>query len=192
MKTLVLATANPDKVKELQDVLGGAYDLRPRPTDLADTFEDGDTLEYNATKKAREVSDFTGLPALADDSGLFVDFLGGAPGVYSARYAGENVTYDDNVTKMLQELDGVEQTQRGAQFRTTICYLEPGKEPVLVTGEMQGYISTERTGENGFGYDPIFVPVEGDGRSYAEMSHTEKNAMSHRTKAVQALLGVLG
>ena len=183
---LVIASGNPDKVAEidalLQDGLDETVEVLPRPEDLPETIEDGDTLEYNAIKKATEVAEFTGLPAVADDTGLFVDALDGAPGVYSARYAGENVTYQDNVDKLLNQMTGVE--DRSARFRTVVAYVEPGKEPVTFEGVVEGSIATEESGKGGFGYDPLFVPVDADGRTFAEMAATEKKQISHRARAL--------
>ena len=190
---LVIASNNPDKVAEIEALLKGALseviEVVSRPTDLAETVEDGDTLEYNAIKKAKEVSDFTGLPAVADDTGLFVNALGGAPGVYSARYAGENVTYQDNVDKLLAELDGVE--DRTAEFRTVVAYVEPGKEPQLFGGKIEGSIGTAEVGEGGFGYDPVFVPNELDGKTFAEVPADVKKQISHRARALDLLLKFL-
>lgn len=183
---LVIASGNPDKVAEIDALLKSGLDqgvkVLPRPEDLPETIEDGDTLEYNAIKKAKEVSEFTGLPAVADDTGLFVDALDGAPGVYSARYAGENVTYQDNVDKLLNQMTGVE--DRSARFRTVVAYVEPGKEPVIFEGVVEGSIATEESGNGGFGYDPLFVPVDADGRTFAEMAATEKKQISHRARAL--------
>ena len=183
---LVIASGNPDKVAEIDALLKSGLDqgvkVLPRPEDLPETIEDGDTLEYNAIKKAKEVSEFTGLPAVADDTGLFVDALDGAPGVSSARYAGENVTYQDNVDKLLNQMTGVE--DRSARFRTVVAYVEPGKEPVTFEGVVEGSIATEESGKGGFGYDPLFVPVDADGRTFAEMAATEKKQISHRARAL--------
>ncbi len=190
---LVIASGNPDKVAEidalLQDGLDETVEVLPRPEDLPETIEDGDTLEYNAIKKATEVAEFTGLPAVADDTGLFVDALDGAPGVYSARYAGENVTYQDNVDKLLHEMTGVE--DRSARFRTVVAYVELGKEPVTFEGVVEGSIATEECGKGGFGYDPLFVPDETNGKSFAEITAVEKKAISHRARALAKLLPAL-
>lgn len=189
---LVIASNNPDKVAEIKDLLEEKLDqgieVLPRPAELSETVEDGDTLEYNAIKKATEVAQFTGLPAVADDTGLFVDALDGAPGVYSARYAGENVTYQDNVNKLLAELEGVAHEKRTARFRTIVAYVEPGEEPATFEGVVEGHIATAECGDNGFGYDPVFVPVETDGKSFAEISSDEKKAISHRARALDTFL----
>ena len=190
---LVIASNNPDKVAEIEALLHGALEgdveVLPRPTDLPETIEDGDTLEFNAIKKAKEVSEFTQLPAVADDTGLFVDALDGAPGVYSARYAGENVTYQDNVDKLLAELEGA--VSRTARFRTVVAYVVPGEEPVTFEGSVEGEIATDQSGENGFGYDPVFVPTEAGGRSFAEMSADEKKSISHRARAFSSFVEAL-
>jgi XTP/dITP diphosphohydrolase len=186
---LVLASANPKKVAELVQLLGHRYRVEPRPSDLADTVEDGDTLEYNATKKATEVSAHTGASALADDTGLFVDGLGGRPGVWTARYAGADATDADNRAKLLVELAAVE--DRRAEFRTVIALVEPGSEPRLATGIVTGRIAGSEAGDAGFGYDPLFVPDDGDGRTFAQMTAAEKNEISHRRRAIDALVELL-
>ncbi len=189
---LVLATSNPDKVVELRDLLGDRYVIEGRPAELAETIEDGETLEANALKKAREVVDHVDALAMADDTGLFVAALGGRPGVRTGRYAGEDATYDQNVDKLLVELAGESGPQgRGAEFRTVIAALWPDGRQVVVEGVVEGWITTERRGSAGFGYDPVFVPHEGDGRSFAEMSSAEKNQFSHRARAIEALLVAL-
>ena len=191
MEKLVIASANPDKVKNMQAMLADKFEVLHRPTDMPETIEDGETLEFNAAKKAREVSQYTGWAALADDTGLFVDALGGAPGVYSARYAGEDASYDDNLNKMLAELDGVEAARRTARFESVIALVSPGQEAQLFHGVCEGVISIDRTGVEGFGYDPIFIPADGDGRSFAEMTMEDKNKISHRARAIEAFLGSL-
>jgi XTP/dITP diphosphohydrolase len=190
MNELVVASSNPGKIAELVDLLGDRFVVRSRPTDLPDTVEDGETLEANATKKAVEVAAHTGAAALADDTGLFVDALDGRPGVRTARYAGENASNDENVTKMLTELDGA--TDRRARFRTVIALTGPAGETQLATGTVEGVIATERRGADGFGYDPIFIPDDGDGRTFAEMGKAEKQKISHRARALRALLDQLG
>lgn len=186
---LVLASANPKKVAELVELLGHHYRVEPRPDDLADTVEDGETLEANAVKKAAEVSDHVAALALADDTGLFVAALGGRPGVRTARYAGETATDEDNRLKMLDELAAA--TDRSAEFRTVIALVEPGAEPRLATGVVTGRIAEAELGDRGFGYDPLFIPDDGDGRTFAEMSEDEKHAISHRGRAFTQLLEAL-
>jgi XTP/dITP diphosphohydrolase len=188
---LVLATANPDKVAEIAAILGDAVDLQPRPADLGDVVEDADTLEGNARLKAVAVCDATGVGAVADDTGLEVDALEGAPGVYTARFAGEDATYADNVAKMLAELDGVPEAERGARFRTVALARFPDGSEVVAEGVVDGTIATEARGEGGFGYDPLFIPAEGDGRTFAEMTADEKHAVSHRGRAFRALAKLL-
>jgi XTP/dITP diphosphohydrolase len=185
---LVLATANPDKAREIAAILEG-FDLVPRPDEVPDVDEIGDTLEANARLKAQALLHATGEAAVADDTGLEVNALGGAPGVYSSRFAGEDATYADNVAKLLRELDGV--TDRRARFRTVAVALFPDGREVVATGDVDGTIATEARGDAGFGYDPLFVPSEGDGRTFAEMTDAEKHAVSHRGRAFRALADLL-
>ncbi|MBD3368527.1 MAG: XTP/dITP diphosphatase [Candidatus Eisenbacteria bacterium] len=186
--TLVLATRNPHKVEEINAILSGLpvriLSFNDLP-DLPDVVENGETLEENAAKKAREVADATGRPALADDTGLEVEFLGGAPGVYSARYAGEPPSYERNNRKLLKEMAGASEEDRRAAFRTVVALAVPGGDARLVEGTMDGVILTEPVGEGGFGYDPLFRP-DGADKSFAQMTSDEKNAISHRGKAVRA------
>ncbi len=186
---LVLASANPDKVREIAAILVG-HDLVPRPVEVPDVDEMGATLEENARLKAVALVEATGDAAVADDTGLEVDALGGAPGVFSARFAGEGATYADNVAKLLAVLHGVE--HRRARFRTVALARFPDGSEVLAEGEVVGDIATSARGAAGFGYDPVFVPVGGDGRSFAEMSPEEKHAISHRGRAFRALDALLG
>jgi XTP/dITP diphosphohydrolase len=185
---LVLATANPDKAAEIAALLDG-FDVLPRPPDVPDVEETADTLEGNARLKAVAVSSATGVAAVADDTGLEVAALGGRPGVWSARYAGEHVTYADNVAKLLRELDGVD--DRRARFRTVALARLPDGREVTAEGVVDGVIATAARGGQGFGYDPVFVPDDGGGRTFAEMSRAEKQALSHRGRAFTALLPVL-
>jgi XTP/dITP diphosphohydrolase len=187
--TLVCASANPDKVAEIQQLLAGVVELVPRPADIPDVVEDADTLAGNARLKAVAIMEATGLPAVADDTGLEVDALGGAPGVYTARYAGEGCSYADNRTKMLQELDGV--ADRSAAFKTVAMVVWPDGTELAVEGVCPGTISVEERGSVGFGYDAIFIPAEGDGRTFAEMSAEAKNELSHRGRAFRGLLNEL-
>jgi XTP/dITP diphosphohydrolase len=186
---LVLASANPDKAAEIAAILVG-FELVPRPDDVADVEETGSTLEDNARLKARALVDATGLAAVADDTGLEVVALDGAPGVYSARYAGEDASYADNVAKLVSALDGVD--DRRARFRTVALALFPDGREVVVEGVVDGVIAVAPRGEAGFGYDPVFVPDDGDGRTFAEMSSEEKHAVSHRGRAFRALASRLG
>lgn len=183
---LVAATANPDKLAEIAVILGGDVELLPRPADLGEVVEDGETLEDNARLKAVAVCSAAGAAAVSDDTGLEVDALGGAPGVHTARFAGEGATYADNVARLLRELEGVAPGLRTARFRTVALVHRPDGSEVVATGTVEGRIAEEATGEGGFGYDPVFVPVEGDGRTFAEMGD-EKHALSHRGRAFRAL-----
>lgn len=186
---LVCASANPDKVVEIQAILDGVVDLLPRPAHVPDVVEDADTLAGNARLKAEAICRATGLAAVADDTGLEVAALGGAPGVYAARYAGEGVTYADNRAKLLRELAGA--GDRSAVFRTVVVVAYPDGTELIVEGECPGTITEEEHGARGFGYDPVFAPADGDGRTFAEMSDAEKNAISHRGRAFRNLLTAL-
>ena len=181
---LVLATANPDKAREIADSLS-SFDLVPRPDDVPEVDETADTLEGNARLKAEALCKATGQPAVADDTGLEVEALDGRPGVYSSRFAGPDATYADNVAKLIRELDGVD--NRRARFRTVALVAFPDGEEVIAEGTVDGHIATEARGDDGFGYDPVFVPDDGDGRTFAEMSLGEKQAVSHRGRAFRAL-----
>lgn len=187
MTLFVLATANPDKAVEIGAILGPGVELVPRPETVAEVDETGDTLEENARLKARALVEATGQPALADDTGLEVTALDGRPGVHSARYAGEDATYAQNVAKLLAELGGME--ERSARFRTVALALWPDGRELVAEGEVRGRIAEQPRGSGGFGYDPVFVP-EGESRTFAEMTHAEKNVVSHRGRAFRAL-GVL-
>lgn len=196
---LVSATANPDKVVEIAEILGAAgFVLVPRPDAAPEVEETGSTLLDNARLKARAVAAVAGRPCVADDSGLEVAALGGAPGVYSARYAGENVTYADNVAKLLEELAALpdEGGARRAVFRTVaiVWFPDPdggeGRE-VWREGTIEGTIAFDPRGDGGFGYDPVFVPDEGGGRTFAEMPPAEKHDVSHRGRAFRALARAL-
>ena len=186
----VLATANPDKVREISAVLADAgieIELLPRPTAVPDVDETGVTLEDNARFKAAALCAATGLPAIADDTGLEVDALGGAPGVRSARFAGEGATYADNVNHLLERLRDVLPPRRGARFATVALARWPDGREVAAFGDVVGTIATEPRGAEGFGYDPVFMPEEGDGRTFAEMSPAEKHELSHRGRAFRTL-----
>jgi XTP/dITP diphosphohydrolase len=187
---LVLATANPQKARELADLLDG-FDVVPRPADLPDVVEDADTLEGNARLKAVAVADATGALAVADDTGLEVDALDGRPGVYAARYAGPGATYADNVAKLLEELAGVPAPARTARFRTVAVARFPDGREIVAEGSVVGTIAEAPAGGQGFGYDPVFVPAGGDGRTFAQMTREEKAAVSHRGRALRALAAEL-
>lgn len=187
MTTFVLATANEHKVEEIRAVLTPlGVELLDRPPGIAEVDETGTTLEENALLKARALVAATGRAAIADDTGLFVDALDGRPGVRSARYAGASASYDDNVAKLLEELSGV-RAPRTARFITVIAAAYPDGASFCVEGELEGVIIDARLGDQGFGYDPVFVPDDGDGRTLAQLSAREKNDLSHRGRALRAL-----
>lgn len=189
MRTLIFATNNRHKLQEVSEMLKGIVQIRS----LAemglegDIPETADTLQGNALQKAQWVYDRTGMDCFADDTGLEVEALGGAPGVYSARYAGEHCSFDDNIDKLLAALDG--NTNRRADFRTVICLMEKGV-PRYFEGRVDGVILTERYGKEGFGYDPVFMP-DRFAVSFAEMPLDVKNRISHRGLAVQKLVEYL-
>ena len=191
MLRVVCASANPHKVAEIANLMSGVVDLIARPTDLADVEESADTLVGNARLKARAVCAATGLPALADDTGLEVDALNGAPGVRSARFAG--VAADDaaNRRKLLVELQGVAAEQRTARFRTVALICWPDGHEDVAEGTCEGRIAMSEHGERGFGYDSLFVATDGDGRTFAEMTIDEKHKLSHRGRAFRALAVLL-
>lgn len=192
MQMLLLATRNPDKIKEIKQVLShlpleiiSADDLK----NLPEVVEDQPTLEGNAIKKATILSKSSALLSLADDTGLQVDALDGAPGVYSSRYAGEKATYDDNVTKLLTEMQGVAENRRTARFRCVMALVD-GNKIETVEGVCEGIILEEKRGDKGFGYDPVFyTPVYG--KSFAEISLEEKNKISHRGIALNKIRTLL-
>jgi len=189
---LVCASANPDKVVEIAALLDGVARLLPRPPEVPDVVEDADSLEGNARLKASAICAASGSAAVADDTGLEVDALGGAPGVYAARYAGEGVTYADNREKLLTELAGVAEADRTARFRTVAIVVRPDGSEIVVEGVCEGRIAFADRGDRGFGYDALFIPTDGDGRTFAEMSDAEKNEISHRGRAFAALAAALG
>jgi XTP/dITP diphosphohydrolase len=187
---LVLATANPDKAREIREVVEAAgltLDLVPRPADVPDIDETADTLVGNARLKAEALRDATGLPALGDDTGLEVDALGGAPGVRTARFAGEHATYADNVAKLLADVAAVHRASRTARFRTVVVVAWPDGTETVADGTVEGVITDEPRGDGGFGYDPVFAPAGGKGRTFAELSPEQKHAISHRGRALRAL-----
>jgi XTP/dITP diphosphohydrolase len=214
---LALSTRNVDKAREIIEILvehtglplvAYAIDVRdvtigflleqpervaaavaalPELTHEPDVEETGTTLEANARIKAAALAGALGMTAIADDTGLEVDALHGAPGVYSARYAGEHASYADNVNKLLRELEGVYPSLRTARFATVAIARAPDGREVVARGEVEGLIAAAGRGASGFGYDPVFVPIEGDGRSFAEMAADEKHAVSHRGRAFRAL-----
>lgn len=187
---LVIATRNRHKLEEIHAIFNfqglevcSAFDF----PHISDVVEDGDTLEANAIKKAVEICQATGLPALADDSGLEVEALNGEPGIYSARWSGEGCTYADNNLKLLRELAG--KGNRRARFRTVIALALPGEEPQTVEGSVQGIIIEELRGDQGFGYDPLFMP-DGYNQTFAELPAEVKNKISHRARALNAASNV--
>jgi XTP/dITP diphosphohydrolase len=185
IRELVLATRNRHKGVELAALLGDlgitirTLDEFP---DAPDVVEDGETCEANAIKKARAIAEFTGLPAVADDTGLEVDALGGRPGVYAARYAGEDATYEDNCRKLLRELAGVPCERRTARFLTVAAIALPSDGVQVAHGALHGVIAEEASGALGFGYDPVFFVPE-LGKTLAQLSAGQKNTISHRAKA---------
>ena len=191
MIELVCASANPDKVAEMAEVLAGHAVLLPRPAGLGEVVEDADDLLGNAMLKAVAVCEFAGAAALADDTGLEVDALGGEPGVRSARYAGPDASYAQNVARLLAELRDVPPSQRTARFRTVAVVQCPDGTGLTAEGVVDGVITTEPRGTGGFGYDSVFVPAEGDGRTFSEMGPAAKHAISHRGRALRALLELL-
>lgn len=181
---VVVATHNPHKVEELQRILGPLLPgVELVPDDGPEPVEDGDTFEANALIKARAAHERTGLPALADDSGISVDALGGAPGIHSARYAGTRDA-QDNLERLLANLAG--QTDRTARFVCAAAWVDADGE-LVERGEWVGTVADAPRGEGGFGYDPIFLPADADGRAAAELSADEKDALSHRRLAFEAL-----
>ena len=188
IERLVVASKNPDKIAEITKILGesGLSIELVEDLDWPDIEETGATLEENAIKKAREVFEATGLPSLADDTGLFVDALGGLPGVNTARFAGADATYDENVARLLEELKGI--GDRSASFRTVIALVADGYE-LVAEGVLKGQIADAPRGNGGFGYDPVFELV--NGRTLAELDLGEKNDVSHRAMALRRLFAEL-
>lgn len=190
MSKLIIGTNNAHKVVEIKAILGDFYDeilsLKEAGIEL-EVEEDGQTLEENAVKKAVEAAKITGCDTLADDTGLLVDALDGAPGVYSARYAGEDATYEDNNKKLLKELEGKD--DRSARFECVMALARDG-EVIVAKGAVHGSITEELQGENGFGYDPLFYSDELK-KTFAQATSDEKNAISHRARALSALRGKL-
>jgi XTP/dITP diphosphohydrolase len=193
IRELVLATHNRHKGEELAALLGDlgmtirTLDEFP---DAPDVIEDGDTCEANAIKKARAIAEFTGLPAVADDTGLEVDALGGRPGIYAARYAGEDATYEDNCQKLLRELMGVPRERRTARFLTVAALALPSDGVRVARGTLDGVITEEASGTSGFGYDPVFLIPE-LGKTLAQLSADQKNTISHRAKAFMKMREIL-
>jgi XTP/dITP diphosphohydrolase len=179
---IVCASANPHKVEELARLLPTWVDLVPRPSDIGDIDEDAPTLEGNAIIKAVEIANHASEWAIADDTGLEVDSLNGAPGVRSARFAGEQATDAENRALLIAKLDGT--TNRSARFRTVVALVSSKGDIHFVGGECAGTIAESERGDGGFGYDSLFIPTDGDGRTFAEMTGPEKDAVSHRGRAL--------
>ncbi len=190
MERVILASRNKGKLKEIHAILE-KFGMETISRDDAGlpTFEveeTGTTFEENSYIKAKAILDIAHTITIADDSGLEVDALGGAPGVYSARYAGEGCTPADNNEKLLRELKDVPEEKRGAAFVSVITMLFPNGDKLVARGECRGHIATQLRGEGGFGYDPLFIP-DGENRSFGEMSGEEKNRISHRARSLQIL-----
>ncbi len=193
-RRVVLASNNPHKAVEFAALLAEhlpTWEPLPRPPEVPEVIEDAPTFLGNARLKAEALVEATGDSALADDSGLVVDGLGGAPGVHSARYAGEGASDSENVTKLLKDLaahGATEPERRTARFVCVLVLRHPDGTEVVAEGSVEGTIAMEPRGHRGFGYDPVFLPTEGFGRSFAEMSEAEKNEISHRSRALKVLI----
>lgn len=191
MVRVVLATHNPHKAREFQQLLGASVPgLEIVTYDGPEPVEDGTSFEENALIKARAAAEHTGLPALADDSGICVDVMGGAPGIFSARWAGAHGDALANLRLLLDQLADIPDTDRGAHFTATLALVAPGGEPTVVQGVWPGRIAREARGGNGHGYDPIFVPDGGEATA-AELTAEQKNADSHRARALAAIVPAL-
>ena len=194
IKDLVLASANQGKIVELQQMLGGlGIKIIPQQTlNIEDVEETGQSFVENAILKARNACEKSGLPAIADDSGLEVDFLMGAPGIYSARFAGTDATDQSNIDKLLEQLHDVPLAERSARYQSVIVLMRHAADPtpIICHGSWEGHISFEQKGNGGFGYDPIFV-VDGLDCHAAELDKVTKNKISHRGKAIEQLLSQL-
>ena len=189
IETIVLASYNLHKVEEIQMLLGNQFHVVPQQAfDIPPIEETGATFHDNALLKAKAVFDITGLPVIGDDSGLEVAALDNQPGVYSSRFAGANASDDDNVDKLLREMQNIPSEKRTARFRCVVAFLGADNldQPIFFVGEWEGYIAKERTGKNGFGYDPIFVDFQSN-LTAAELNSDQKNKISHRGKAIQSL-----
>ncbi len=192
MKEIIFATKNKGKIKEIQAILGNDYTVKSiEEIGLnIDILEDGKTFEENAIKKATEIMKITNKTVLADDSGLQIDYLNGEPGVYSARYMGEDTPYEIKNAKILELLKDIEEEKRTARFVSVIALAIPNKEPITTIGTIEGIIGYEMKGENGFGYDPIFyIPYLE--KTSAQLSLEEKNKISHRGKALEQMKKIL-
>lgn len=186
---IVLSSGNPDKLREVKQILCANWlEIVPLSDFPAapDPKEGKDSLKENAVTKARVACDFTGLPAIGDDTGFEVDILDGKPGVLSSRYAGRNASYADNVKKLLEVLQAIPKEQRTAKFRCVIALALPGGAEKIFRGQCSGHIAVEPRGQKGFGYDPIFIP-DGKKTSFAQLSPAIKNRLSHRGRALRSL-----
>jgi XTP/dITP diphosphohydrolase len=188
---IVMASANPDKVAEIALLMRDVVEILPRPSDVPDVVEDAETLEGNARLKAVAIASATSMPAIADDTGLEIDHLDGAPGVHTARFAGENASYADNVSKTLAVLRGVTDPDRTARFRTVALLRHPDGSELVAHGVVEGRIAIRAAGAGGFGYDPIFIPDETRNLTFAQMDPVAKHAISHRGRAFRALREML-
>jgi XTP/dITP diphosphohydrolase len=189
---IVIASRNKDKIAEIEKIFqdeGVKLQTLDDYPDFPEVVEDGNNLFENALKKAKEISEYTGLAALSDDTGLEVDALDGKPGIFSARFAGENASYDDNVEKLLRELKGVKKENRTARFRTVTVFYNQDNY-YQAEGSIEGIILKERRGQKGFGYDPVFY-IESHGKTFAQMQEEEKNVISHRGRAFRKLYNKL-
>lgn len=183
---IVIASKNLGKIAEFKRILGEVGISIITDIEFPDVDESGSTFEENALLKAHAISRYTNLPVLADDSGLAVDYLGGAPGIFSARWSGVHGDDGANIKRLLEDLNGVSLENRGAKFIAVLALVRPDGEELLVRGELRGKIRNQPVGVNGFGYDPIFEPENSD-RTLGEMSAAEKDAISHRSKALTEL-----
>lgn len=194
MKEVVLASSNPHKIEEIYEILKTLeykiLSMKEVGLGDMDIVEDGDTFEANSLIKAKAVYEATKMPAIGDDSGLMVDYLNGEPGVYSARYSGEDKNYAANNEKLLKNLEGVPMEKRGAKFVTVITLMFSPDDYVVARGEVHGLIGEELRGSNGFGYDPLFIVPE-KGKTFAELTSEEKNSISHRANALVKLQEIL-
>jgi len=194
IETIVLASHNLNKAQEIQMLLGNQFHvILQQAFDIPPIEETGSTFEENALLKAKTVYDIIGLPVIGDDSGLEVVALNNQPGVYSSRFAGDNASDDDNIDKLLRKMHNIPTEKRTARFRCVVAFLGTSSDdqPVFFEGEWAGYIAKERTGMNGFGYDPVFVDLQSN-LTAAELESDQKNKISHRGKAMQSLKSYLG
>ncbi len=185
----IIATNNAHKLTELKEILIpfgiDALSAKEANVNLSEVEETGKTFEENAELKAVAAYKLTGMPTIADDSGLMVDALNGEPGIYSSRYSGENATDEKNIEKLLKNLENVPDEKRTAKFVCSICCILDGGKKIFVRGECKGKIAFSKSGKSGFGYDPVFITESG--KSFAELTHEEKNSISHRGNALKLL-----